>query len=122
VLGGELFYADRRFAVDGDGDGVPETERQASPLAWYGFAQVQLSWHSYLGARYDYAQDIADPSVTTQVAAGYLSYYTSEYLRLRAGYEHRWSDVPADDGVDSFLAEINVVFGSHPTEPYWVNR
>lgn len=122
VIGGELFYANRKFSADTDGDGVPDVEQQASPLAWFGFAQVQLSWHVYLGGRYDYVQDVADPSLTTQVAAGYLSYYTSEFLRFRAGYEHRFSDVPADHGVDSFLAEVNVVFGSHPTEPYWVNR
>jgi hypothetical protein len=122
VLGGELFYANRKFALDTNGDGVPDSERQASPIAGYGFAQVQLSWHVYLGGRYDYVQDITTPSLTTQVAAGYLSYYTSEFLRFRAGYEHRWSDVPADDGVNSFIAEVNVVFGSHPTEPYWVNR
>jgi hypothetical protein len=89
-------------------------------LAGYGFAQVQLSWHTYLGARYDYAQDIADDRLATQLVAGYLSYYTSEFLRFRAGYEHRWSDIPAQDGVNSFIAEVNVVFGSHPTEPYWV--
>lgn len=122
VIGGELFYANRKFSTDTNGDGVPDTEKQASPLAWFGFAQVQLSWHVYLGGRYDYVQDIADPSLTTQVAAGYLSYYTSEFLRFRAGYEHRWSDVPAENGVNSFIAEVNVVFGSHPTEPYWVNR
>jgi hypothetical protein len=122
VLGGELFYGDRKFGLDTTGDGVPDMDVQATPVAWYGFAQVQLSWHVYLGARYDYAQDIADPSIVTQVAAGYLSYYTSEFLRFRAGYEHRWSDVAADDGIDSFIAEVNVVFGSHPTEPYWVNR
>jgi hypothetical protein len=38
------------------------------------------------------------------------------------GYEHRWSDNPTDDNVNSVFAEVNVVFGSHPTEPYWVNR
>ena len=122
VLGGELFYANRKFAVDDNGDGVPERVQQASPLAGYAFAQVQLSWHVYLGGRYDYVQDITTPSLTTQVAAGYLSYYTSEFLRFRAGYEHRWSDLAADDGLSSFIAEVNVVFGSHPTEPYWVNR
>ncbi|MEO7734381.1 MAG: hypothetical protein ABIY55_25720 [Kofleriaceae bacterium] len=122
VLGGELFYANRKLALDSNGDGVPDSEKQASPIAGYGFAQVQLSWHVYLGGRYDYVQDITTPSLTTQVAAGYLSYYTSEFLRFRAGYEHRWSDLPADDGVNSFIAEVNVVFGSHPTEPYWVNR
>ena len=122
VLGGELLWADRRFALDTDGDAMPDTDARATPLAWYAFAQVQLSWHVYLGGRYDYAQDIVDDKIATQVAAGYLSYYTSEYLRFRLGYEHRWSDVPADDGVNSIMAEINVVFGSHPTEPYWVNR
>jgi hypothetical protein len=120
VIGGELFRADRRFAEATPG--APDVERQATPWAGYGFAQVQLSWHTYLGARYDYAQDIVDDRLATQVAAGYLSYYTSEFLRFRAGYEHRWSDVPAENGVNSFIAEVNVVFGSHPTEPYWVNR
>ncbi|HEU4733380.1 MAG TPA: hypothetical protein VFT22_36055 [Kofleriaceae bacterium] len=122
VLGGELLYADRKFAADTDGDGLLDVDKQASPLSWFGFAQVQLSWHVYLGGRYDYAQDIIDPKLTTQVAAGYLSYYTSEFLRFRAGYEHRWSDLAADRGINSFIAEVNVVFGSHPTEPYWVNR
>ena len=120
VIGGELFGADRRFATP-SGAGPP-LEQRTTPLGWYGFAQVQLDWHTYLGARYDYAQDINDDHLATQVAAGYLSYYTSEFLRFRAGYEHRWSDVAADNGTNSFIAEVNVVFGSHPTEPYWVNR
>jgi hypothetical protein len=120
VIGGELFRADRRFAQIA----LPPLnfEGHTTPWAGYGFAQVQLSWHTYAGARYDYAQDIVDDRLATQVAAGYLTYYTSEFLRFRAGYEHRWSDVPAEDGVNSFIAEVNVVFGSHPTEPYWVNR
>jgi len=119
VIGGELFGADRRFAIPST---VGPILQRATPWAGYGFAQVQLDWHTYLGARYDYAQDITNPQLATQVAAAYLSYYTSEFLRFRAGYEHRWSDVPADSGINSFIAEVNVVFGSHPTEPYWVNR
>ena len=84
VLGGELFWADRRFADDAG------AEQHATPLAWYAFAQVQTSWHTYLGGRYDFAQDPVDDSITTRVAAGYLSYYTSEFLpaaRLRAPLE-----------------------------------
>ncbi|HET7504444.1 MAG TPA: hypothetical protein VFK02_25655 [Kofleriaceae bacterium] len=122
VIGGELLYANRKFAADTDGDGLLDADKQTAPLSWFGFAQVQLSWHVYLGGRFDYVQDIAAPDLTTQVAAGYLSYYTSEFLRFRAGYEHRWSDLAAETGTNSFIAEVNVVFGSHPTEPYWVNR
>ncbi|HTM20006.1 MAG TPA: hypothetical protein VL172_05855, partial [Kofleriaceae bacterium] len=87
-----------------------------------GFAQYQLTWHLYAGARYDYAEEATDDSIATQVLAGYATYYTSEFLRFRAGYEHRISDVPAEDGVNSVLFEVNCVIGSHPTEPYWVNR
>lgn len=122
VLGGEFMWGDRRFARDTDGDGVGDVAARTTPWAAYGFGQVQLSWHAYLGARFDVAQDPVDDQLTTKVAAGYLSYYTSEFLRFRLGYEHRWSDVPTDDGLDSAIAEVNVVFGSHPTEPYWVNR
>jgi hypothetical protein len=122
VLGGELFYADRDFAVDADGDGVPDGEATSRPFAWYAFAQYQLTWHLYAGARYDYTEKAADDSLATTAAAAYLSYYTSEFLRFRVGYEHRTSDIPAEDGVDSLLFEVNVVIGSHPTEPYWVNR
>jgi len=122
VLGGEAFYGDRKFAIDTNDDGVPDMEARSKPLAGYGFAQYQLSWHLYAGARYDYAESAADDSLVTQVAAAYASYYTSEFLRFRVGYEHRWSDLPADDGLNSVLFEVNCVIGSHPTEPYWVNR
>jgi hypothetical protein len=120
VLGGEIIWADRAFVADGAAAGAPLA--RTTPMAWYAFGQYQLSWHTYLGARYDVAESPVDGVTTTRVAAAYLSYYTSEFLRFRAGYEHRWSDDPADDGANTFLTEVNVVFGSHPTEPYWVNR
>src|SRR5678815_5161784 len=55
VAGGEVMYADRKFAADTDGDGVPDMEARNTPFAWYAFGQVQLNWHLYLGGRYDYA-------------------------------------------------------------------
>ncbi len=122
VAGGEAFLADRRFEIDTDGDGIPETPARSRPLAAYGFAQYQLNWHLYAGLRYDYAQEPDDDALATHVLAAYLSYYTTEYLRFRAGYEHRISDLPGEDGVNSLMFEINAVIGSHPTEPYWVNR
>jgi len=122
VLGGEAFYADRKFAIDTDDDGIPDTDAHTNPFAAFGFAQYQLTWHTYVGGRYDYVRHIDDDDLATQVAAAYVSYYTSEFLRFRLGYEYQMSDIPALDGVSTGIAEVNFVLGSHPTEPYWVNR
>jgi hypothetical protein len=48
-------------------------------------------------------------------AGGYASYYTSEFLRVRAG---------AMADAEEMLAHLQLTFvwGSHPVEPYWVNR
>jgi hypothetical protein len=58
----------------------------------------------------------------TDTYAAFLTYYTTEFLRLRLGYEHTKSDVAEMDGLDTGWLELNFVFGSHPVEPYWVNR
>ena len=120
VVGGEAFYADRRFLADPEG--MPGLIRDSTPFGFYAFAQTQLNWNTYLGARYDYSQEIDDDHLSTQILALYASYYTSEFLRFRIGYEHRISDLPSEDGLNTLLFEANFVIGSHPIEPYWVNR
>ena len=116
VAGGELFAAKHTFA---DTAGAPVSN---SPLGWFAYAQYQSSYWVYLGLRYDHVQEPVDDRLVTRAAAGYLSYYTTEFLRFRLGFEHRWSDLPADDNLNTGVFEVNFVFGSHPTEPYWVNR
>ncbi|MFQ5797451.1 MAG: hypothetical protein ACE5H0_02020 [Bacteroidota bacterium] len=112
VAGGELFVGDHQF----------ESGRRRNPVGWFTYAQYQLSWWLYIGARFDRVEEPDDPSLATTAWAGYLSYYTSEFLRLRFGYEHRKSDFPGSTPLNTMLFEINFVFGSHPVEPYWVNR
>jgi len=41
---------------------------------------------------------------------------------MRLSYEHRWSSILAENKRNSFFAELNWVFGSHPPEPFWVNK
>ncbi|HEY6192070.1 MAG TPA: hypothetical protein VI215_07050 [Bacteroidota bacterium] len=92
------------------------------PYGWFGYLQYQTSYWLYLGARYDWIEDPADVSTVTRNIGIYASYYTTEFLRFRLGYEHRWSDAAADDNLNTLIFDLNLVFGSHPTEPYWVNR
>lgn len=126
VLGAQAFYTRRDFAVaiDTNGDGEPDAidQRSTAPFGYFAWAQYQATRTVYLGARWDDTQTIADDSVERRSIGAYASWYTSEFLRLRIGYEHRFSDIAAEDGLDSLFAEINFVFGAHPPEPFWVNK
>lgn len=112
VAGGEFFYASLERP-----DLPVET-----PLGFYLFAQYQPMRNVYLGGRYDYTQALADERIRDSNWAAYLSHYTSEFLRFRLGFEHLMSNVPERDGLNTFLFELNFVFGVHPAEPYWVSR
>ena len=116
VLGAEMFFGKRTFL-----DSL-QSEVTIRPRGWYAFAQVQLSYWLYLGARYDWVQEPSPPLITTRSIGAYASYYTTEFLRFRIGFERRTSEDDIRNGLNTALLEINFVFGSHPTEPYWVNR
>jgi hypothetical protein len=126
VLGGQLFASRRDFSeeIDEDGDGEPDAveEGDASPVGYFAFAQYQLTRTVYLGVRWDDTASIVDDSLRRRAMGGYATWYTSEFLRFRLGYEHRLSDVEEEDGRDTIFAELNFVFGAHPPEPFWVNK
>lgn len=79
-------------------------------VAGYGAVQVQPARNVYVGAREDFGPD----GLRTGL---YVTAYTSEFLRVRAGagYAHDSGDVTS-------LAQLTFVWGSHPVEPWWVNR
>jgi len=112
LLGAELYAAD----VDETGGG------NATPLGYYAWSQYQLTRNTYFGLRYDYTEQVEDDDAETDTYGAFLTYYTTEFLRLRLGYEHTESDLAELDGLDTGWLELNFVFGSHPVEPYWVNR
>jgi hypothetical protein len=116
VAGGEILFADREFD-----DGGP---MRTKPVGWYAYAQAQLSANLYVGVRHDSVRDPDDDDGDRIKALGvYVSYYTSEFFRIRVGFERRNRiDFGEDDDLNTFMVEINLVFGSHPVEPYWVNR
>jgi hypothetical protein len=110
--------------VDTNGDGVPESfeKHHAAPFGYFAFAQYQLTFSTYLGVRWDDTATLVDDSARRRAISAYLTWYTSEFMRFRFGYEHRISDLAEEDGRNSAFAELNFIFGAHPPEPFWVNR
>ena len=86
------------------------------------FSQWQLDRRQYVGLRWDQTDTLFNPALKRRSITPYYSYYFSEFLRFRINYEHRWSDLFTEDGRNSVFIELNWLFGSHPPEPFWVNK
>lgn len=114
LFGGELFR--------GDLDELEGEPLDGDPLGFYLFSQLQLNPNLYLGARFDRSEELEDESLATDTYSAFVTWYTTEFLRFRLGLEHSESDLAELDDLDTLLFELNFVFGSHPVEPYWVNR
>lgn len=112
LVGGEAFYAKTEVAGATD----------STPFGGFAWAQAQCTRNLYFGVRYDFTEELANDRLESDTYGAFLTYYTTEFLRFRFGYERSESDVVERDHLDTFYFELNFVFGSHPAEPYWVNR
>jgi hypothetical protein len=127
LLGGELMFGRRAFPEASESPEVsaalaglqPGTGR---PLGYYAFTQWQFNQRTYAGVRWDKTDVLFDPALERRSVTPYISYYFSEFLRFRLNYEHRWSDLSTENRRNSVYGELNFVFGSHPPEPFWVNK
>lgn len=119
LAGGQLFYSDRRYALSQE-DGF--IQMRSRPLGYFLWTQYQFDRNFYAGVRFDYTEDMDFDKIKTKSIQPYLTYYLSEFSRFRVGWEHRWSDNLEWDDSDTIFFEFNFVFGSHPPEPFWVNR
>jgi len=115
LLGGELMFSDPVRSPSS-----PETVRR--PLGASVFTQWQLDRRKYIGVRADHTSTIQDPALQRKSLTPYFSYYFSEFLRLRFNFERRWSEIGAENHRNTFFTELNWIFGSHPPEPFWVNK
>lgn len=91
----------------------------------YALAQAQPFQRWYFGLRYDWSNYDGGREDREQYALGaWVSYYTTEFLRFRVGYEHRERESTngGDPDLDTVFVQLTFVFGSHPVEPFWVNR
>lgn len=127
VLGGELIFARRAYPEASEPADVARAiadlePGQGRPVGYTLFTQWQFDRRKYAGVRWDQTDTLFDPGLKRRSLTPYLSYYFSEFLRFRMNYERRWSDLWTEDGRNSVFLELNWVFGSHPPEPFWVNK
>jgi hypothetical protein len=116
LVGAQLFYARHEF------DDPVLGGTRTHPFGWTAWSQWQASSRLYLGVRYDQTEVLTNDRQERRKVSPYLTWYTSEFFRARVTYEHTWSDLPAENNLDSVFVELVVVFGAHPTEPFWVNK
>ena len=105
----EGFYLDR----DLNGQSIKSYGAYAT-LLW------QQNRDLYFGVRGDWTQFADQDSGHAQAGSLWASYYTSEFLRFRVGFEALDDSRKELDWTAFF--QMTFVFGSHPAEPYWVNR
>jgi hypothetical protein len=127
LLGGELLFARRAYPEAYESPDVARglegvQAGQGKPLGYTIFTQWQFDRRKYAGVRFDQTDVVSNPAYQRRSVTPYFSYYFSEFLRFRLNYEHRWSDLDTENGRNSVFAELNFVFGSHPPEPFWVNK
>lgn len=129
LLGGEAMFARRAYPNAAEPADVERaiTSRnlppgRGKPFGVSLFSQWQFDQRLYAGVRGDYTKTLFDPGLARRSVTPYLSYYLSEFLRARLSYEHRWSDFATENNRNTFLFELNWIFGSHPPEPFWVNK
>jgi hypothetical protein len=122
LIGGEWMLAQPGPTVSSTGSVSDFSAAAGRPKGYSLFSQWQFNRRSYAGVRWDQTDTLASSVSQRRSVTPYFSYYFSEFLRFRLNFDHRWSDLTAEDGRSSVFLEVNWVFGSHPPEPFWVNR
>jgi len=92
--------------------GLPERE---SALGIWSLAEVKLSQQWIAGGRYGWVQNPEDPTESAWLASPALTYWQSEYVRLRAEY-----DILGNPGktTQQFTLRITFAMGPHRHETY----
>ncbi|MCP3961763.1 MAG: hypothetical protein GY719_28305 [bacterium] len=87
--------------------------------AWGGYAYLEglLRRNLYLGLRYDDVADPFEPDFRRRGIVPYLTWWQSEFVRLRAEYQ-RLEDELTDEEEDRFLLQLTWAAGPHKHETY----
>ena len=89
---------------------------------WFAWAQLQVLRETYLGVRYEAAEEIRPPYLETRRVGIYAAYVPTDRLRWGLGFHRLTSDDPTIDGALTVLAEMSFAFGSKPRSAAWIHR
>ncbi len=86
--------------------------------AWGGYSYLEglLARNLYLGLRYDDVADPLDPDLRSRGFIPYISWWQSEFVRLRAEYQRL--ETQAGDDENRFLLQLTWAAGPHKHETY----
>ncbi len=103
-LRSELFYNDRRNWSGGN------------PFGLFASGQYQLNRRWFAGLRYQFAQDLEDSREHASSLSPFLTFWQSEFVRLRAQYDHYWRTLGRDE--NRFFVQFTWSMGPHKHEAY----
>lgn len=101
---GEVFYNDRTDWPGG------------SPLGIFASGEYQLSRRWFAGLRYQFAQLVEDKTSHTNAFSPFLTFWQSEFVRLRAQYD--FLDKNFDSRENRFFLQFTWSLGPHKHEAY----
>lgn len=94
----------------------PEEEHDRASGFW-SMAEVRLSQSWLVGARLDRARSPFEPDVTQWLVSPTLTWWQSEFVRLRAEYDFL-SGIEGGDGTGMFILQATFAMGPHKHATY----
>lgn len=87
--------------------------------AWGGYTYLEglVARNLYAGTRYDWSEDPFDPDSESWAIVPYLTWWQSEWVRLRAEYEYRRDDA-LGEAENRFTLQLTWAAGPHKHETY----
>jgi hypothetical protein len=104
LVRGEVVWSRR----EGVGEGVGSVK---NALGGYGYLEYQFARRWFAGARYDYSDRAADPTLTDKGGSFILTYWPSEFSQVRGQYRHtRFGEGRT---ADEILFQFQFSIGAH---------
>jgi hypothetical protein len=94
-----------------------EEDEHDRASGFWSMAELRLSDRWLVGARFDRAENPAEPDVTQWLVSPTLTWWQSEFVRLRAEYDFL-SGIEGGDGIGMFILQATFAMGPHKHSTY----